>query len=322
MYKKFLLAVFGGMLSACVIATGARAEVINTGPLSIEYEGSGPVFSQPNIAPGGEFVKTLSITNNGSVNHSFAMATTNINGDLGDSIRLAPKIHGVEVWAMTITELSNIPEQSKTVVPLILPDETVSVDLIARFDSSSGNDLQGKQINFDFIFGTQEAEPSVGADSGTTGTGGATFTTLEGGLLGVSAPTPEGLASAVGSPTTTADDGGEVLGAQDTQNGEPWQGLNGLLLLIPAGILLLSVPFVSPSARNAVLPTLGAVAAAVLSFFIKGNMPRNIFWAILIAEVVLILVLDYFIVKNTVIEVLEEEVPEKKARRAKANKKR
>lgn len=326
MYKKFLSAVFGGILSACVIATGAKAEVISTGPLSVEYEGSGPVFSQPNIAPGGEFVKTLSITNNGLANHSFALATTNISnisGDLADSIKITPKIHGVEVWAMTITELSSIPEQSKTVVPLILPGETVAVDLIARFNSSSGNNLQGKQVSFDFIFGTQEAEPSAGTDSGTTGAGEITFTTLEGGLLGISAPTPEGLASAVGSPTTTADDEGEVLGSQVTQSEEPRQGLNGLLLLIPAATLLLSVPFVSPGARNAVLPTLGAGATAVLSFFTKGNMPHNIFWAILIAEVILILVLDYFIVKNTVIEVLEEEeVLEKKARRARANKKR
>lgn len=123
--------------------------------------------------------------------------------------------------------------------------------------------------------------------------------------------------------TVSESDKTGATNEKDSGQNREEQGLNGLLLLIPAATLLLSFPFVSPGTRNAVLPTLGAGTTAVLSFFTKGNMPHNIFWAILIAEIILILVLDYLIVKKTVIEVLEEEeVLEKKARRAKSGKRR
>jgi hypothetical protein len=99
--------------------------------------------------------------------------------------------------------------------------------------------------------------------------------------------------------------------------------LNGLLLLIPPVTLVLSVPFVAPGIRNAVLPTVGAGTTAVLAFFTKGSFAPNLFWIILIAELVLILVLDYLIVKKTVVEVLEEEeVLEGKAKRARAKKRK
>jgi hypothetical protein len=123
--------------------------------------------------------------------------------------------------------------------------------------------------------------------------------------------------------TVSESDKTGATNEKDSGQNREEQGLNGLLLLIPAATLLLSFPFVSPGTRNAVLPTLGAGATAVLAFFTHGSMQPSIFWIILVAEIVLILVLDYLIVKKTVIEVLEEEeVLEKKARRAKSGKRR
>ena len=330
MYKR-ILTILGGILLTFTLAAGtARAEVITAGPLTIEYSGSGPIFSEPDLAPGDMFVKQLSVTNNGTIVHSFAISATNVSGDLSDKINIMPELYSVELWSETILALSQLPEQSKIVIPSIDPGETIAVNLIAKFDSQYGNELQDKVVTFDLVVGSEEAEPSA-TSSATPGTSGVTTTTLTGGLFGVSALSGDALAATTGglaSPTATAtatattevDESGDVLGAEDQDSSK---GLNGLLLLIPPVALILSVPFVSPGARNAVIPTLGAGATAVLAFFTSGDMPPVIFWSILIAEVILILLLDYFIVKKTVTEVLEEEeVLEKKARRAHSKKRR
>ncbi len=310
----------GGVLVAFCFLGIARAETITTGPLSVEYSGSGPIFSEPDLAPGDMFVKQLSVTNNGTIPHNFAIATTNVSGDLSDKINIVPELYSVELWSETILSLSQLPEQSKEVIQSIAPGETVAVNLIAKFDSKYGNELQKKTATFDIVVGSEQAEPSATGSptDSAMGTGTVASTTISGGLFAVSALSGEDLKAVVGaSPTASAqarDDTRGVLGASDQQ---PWKGLNGLLLLIPPVALVLSVPFVSPGARNAVMPTLGAGVTAVLAFFTSGDMPPWIFWAILLAEIILILLLDYLIVKNTVLEVLEEEeVLEKKARRA------
>lgn len=313
-YSVLFLAIFG------LVVSSAKAATLKPGPLSITYDGDGAIFSELNIAPGSEYIKELTVTNNGSVAHSFAISTTNVTGELADHIYIEPEENGNIIWSLTIYQLSILPEESQTIIPSINPNETKIINLKARFDSSETSKMAGKTVNFNFIFGTQEAEPTATA-TGTAGITGLTTTGLVGGTFGTL--TGAGVAPAT-TPTITAtaspSGGGEVLGAKDD---EGKSGLNGLLLLIPPVALVLSVPFVTPGMRNAVIPTLGAGTTVVLSFFTKGNMPPNIFWAILIAEIVLILVLDYLIVRKTVIEVLEEEeVLERKARRAHLKKKR
>lgn len=325
MYKR-IFTIFGGVLLMLTLTVGTvKAEVITAGPLTIEYSGSGPIFSEPDLAPGDMFVKQLSVTNNGTIAHSFAIAATNVSGDLSDKINIVPELYSVELWSETILALSQLPEQSKVIIPSIDPGETIAVNLIAKFDSQYGNELQDKTVVFDLVVGSEEAEPSA-TDSVTPGAGGVATTTLTGGLFGVSALSGDVLAATTGgSPIVDAagedsDGAGDVLGAED-QDSE--KGLNALLLLIPPIALILSVPFVSPGARNAVIPTLGAGTTAVLAFFTSGDMPSVTFWSILLAEVILILILDYLIVKKTVTEVLEEEeVLEKKAQRAHRKKRR
>jgi len=313
MYKRiFYFALVFVVVGA--ITSIAKGATLPPGPLIITYDGDGPIFSELNVAPGAEYTKTLTVTNNGTVDHSFAIATTNVTGELADHIYIEPELYGIQLWSLTVDQLSKIPTESQTILPVINPADSVTINLKARFDQSETSELADKTVSFDFIFGTQEAEPGTATTIAglTAGITGAAVT----GAGVIPATTPTITATATASPSGE----GEVLGAEDN---EGKQGLNGLLLLIPAGVLFLSVPFVTPGTRNAILPTLGAGTSVVLSFFTKGSMTPKIFWAILIAEIVLILVLDYLIVRKTVIEVLEEEeVLEKKARRAHTRKRR
>jgi hypothetical protein len=313
MFKKTIYLVLGLIVSVCVLAGSAQAAIINPGPLSISYDGEGAIFSEINAAPGNEYIKELTITNNGVIAHSFALATVNVTGELADYVYIEPELYGVQLWSLTVGQLASLSEESQTVLPSIDPGESVSINLKARFDETATSEISAKNLTFDFVFGTQEAEPgvAVAVSDLTAGLSGAT-------VSGVNI-TPT--ATPATTATVSSPDSGEVLGAKDSEGDQ--QGLNGLLLLIPAATLLVSVPFVAPGARNAILPTLGAGVTTVLAFFTHGNMQPNIFWAILIAEIILILLLDYFIVKKTVIEVLEEEeVLEKKARRARSSKRR
>lgn len=307
MFKKTIFFIFGLLVATCALVGSARAATLTAGPLAISYDGDGPVFSELNIAPGSEYVRQLAVTNNGSVTHSFAIATANVVGELSNYIYLEPEIYGVQLWSISVDDLSNLPAGSQTILPAIDPGQTLALNLKARFDQNAGLDLANKLVSFDIIFGTQETEPGTAVSVA--------------GLTGGSAPPP--LATPIPTATSTqSPEAGEVLGAK-SQQGESSSGLNGLLLLIPPAVLVLSIPFISPGTRNVILPTGGAAAAAVLAFFTKGSIPPTIFWTILVAELVLILILDYFIVKKTIEAVIEEEgILEKKARRAHAKKRR
>lgn len=312
--KKIFLALIV-LLMSFVLVSATQAATLTAGPLAISYDGDGAIFSEMNIAPGSEYVKALSITNNGAVAHSFALATKNVSGDLADHIYIEPEVDGSIAWSLTVYDLSNLPEESQTVIASINPGETKNLNLKARFDSSETSAVAGQTVSFDFIFGTEEAEPASAGATGLTLAGliGSVFSTTP--ASPTAPPTTTPTASVTASPTGE----GEVLGAKDD---EGVNGLNGLLLLIPALALVLSVPFVTPGMRNAVLPTIGAGATVVLSFFTKGSFTPAVFWSILIAEIIAILVVDYFIVKKTIVEVLEEEeVLERKARRARRKRK-
>ncbi len=104
------------------------AETKNAGPLRIDYPGSGPLFSVTNIAPGYSEIKTLTITNQGAVSHSFAIAVSGSLGNLANVLHLAPKVSGAAVWDKTIADLAT--GDSNTIVGSIIPGEIVIVDLM------------------------------------------------------------------------------------------------------------------------------------------------------------------------------------------------
>jgi hypothetical protein len=277
----------------------ARADTLSAGPLAISYVGTGPIFSEIAIAPGATFSKDINVTNNGTVSHSFALATKNVSGALSDKIYLEPI--GGESWKMSIKALSEIPEVSKTVISSIAPGQSAAVTLKAEFDEAADNNYQDKNVSFDLVFGSQEAEPvsspsvspgSAAPTGGGTGGGGALLAqfTTAGTISTAASPT----LSLLPSPAVSSSPEGEVKGEETSgQNakGKPWW----LLLLVPVAITAsFLVPLASRTGvRTAVIS--GAVAA-VLAYYFTGNIPPRTFWILLVAEIIIIGLANYLLV--------------------------
>jgi len=228
-----------GLLFFSSFIFSVQAETKNAGPLTIEYAGSGPLFSANNIAPGYSETKTLTITNNGTVPHSFAIAVSGALGELADVLRIAPKVLGVAVWDETISSIATYPDSS-TIIGSIAPGGTATVDLVAYLPETVGNNYQGKTtLTFDFVVGDQEEEPAGGGGGGEEGTGGP----VGGRTLGAAIP---GIAQIAGE-SIAPEDKGEVAGEEEDKKGEEngdqdadgEKGYSYLYWLIPLIILIL-----------------------------------------------------------------------------------
>lgn len=156
-----LASLVAGLLFFGSYVFTVQAETKTAGPLVIEYPGTDPLFSATNIAPGYTETKTLTVTNNGTVPHSFAIAAENVSGELADVIEIKPRVGGLTVWILTtLTDLANWPNNSKTIIGSIAPGETRQVDIVARIPVGVGNAYQGKSTSsFKFIVGPEEEEP-------------------------------------------------------------------------------------------------------------------------------------------------------------------
>jgi len=311
MFKKILItfSLVFGLIGLVSFAHTVNAASLTAGPLNISYDGTGPIFSESNVSPGGSYTKDITVTNNGTVSHSFALATTNVTGDLSGQMYIEPTVNGSSVWKTSIYELDNLPTESKTVVSSIAPGDSVTVTLKAMLDEMSGDSYQDKNVSFDLVFGTEEAEPSAGSsptgDAGGTTGGFAGLTTLGAGDAGTAGELPSATPSA--SPSATPE-GGEVLGAQnETDHGFRWE----FLLIVPV-IGILAIAFLPISIEAAILvPTVsGATTAAIAPNYIGGLKPW-IFWLILIIEVILFFFIKYYrwlrkLARKTAKEVKEE----------------
>jgi hypothetical protein len=256
------------------------------------------------------------VVNNGSVSHSFALATKNVNGKLADKLYLKPKVGGSEVWSKTVEELSKIPAESQTVISSINPKQTVVVDLKAELDSSANNDYQAGSVSFDLIIGTQEVEPTPTATTSAT-TGGITASSTEKtGVLGrvrsffdgsTVLPTATLSSSATASviPEVKGAETGEVDGASSDFFAK---NKNWLLLLITpiVAAIALMIPTMGTTVGMAI-PLAGGVIALVLSYFISGNLKAYIFWIILGSEVVLTVGMNYILLKRDRVEADSKE---------------
>jgi len=207
---KFLIIVASILVAGFSFAhyvQKVQAENLTAGPLTIAYPGAGSLFSEINIAPGDDFQKTLTITNNGTVNHSFSIATKNVSGNLADKLYIQPYVGASQMWSLSVADLANLPTESKMIIPSIAPGNTQIVDTKAILDDSLGNTYQGQSVKFDLVFGSEEAEPTVT----TTTTSLSTFTgtdlaagtagTIRTFAIGVPPTTPQVSPTAVASPT-------------------------------------------------------------------------------------------------------------------------
>ncbi|MDH4358521.1 MAG: CalY family protein [Candidatus Berkelbacteria bacterium] len=281
-----------GLVGMANFALKAQADSLSAGPLTITYTGSGPIFNEVNIAPGATFNKDITVTNDGSVAHSFALATDNVSGDLADKVYLEPV--GGEVWKMSIKELSEIPTVSKTVVSSIAPGASAAITLKAEFDTAADNAYQNKGVSFDLVFGSQEAEPTpVSSPSPSpVAVASPTVDAIGGGYLAF-APLPA-IVSPAPSALASPSPEGEVKGAgEEKETGKSWP----LLLIVPAvAIASLLIPLGSRTGIRT--PIVAGAVAAILSYFYKGTLEPWIFWLILIVEVIVILVAGWFIVSR------------------------
>lgn len=237
--KVLLLAsfVFGLLFFGSYVLT-VSAETKNAGPLKIEYSGADPLFSATNIAPGYSETKTLTITNQGAVPHSFAIAVSGTLGNLANVLHLAPQVSGAAVWDEAMANLAD--GDSHTVINSIVPGEVATVDLLAYLPDNVGNDYQGATtMTFDFIVGDQEPEPEVSilaSPSGGGGAAGAGISGIGGEILGESTSP-----SIFPSPSPSGTVGGEKNGEEDTET--KGTSYKFLYWLIPILVILLILFF-------------------------------------------------------------------------------
>jgi len=280
MSKAIFLLSLLVIVSLALVSTVSAAS-LTAGPLSISYDGDGPVFSEIKFSPGGTVGKTLTVTNNGTVAHSFALATQNVSGDMASSIYIEPVYDSSQIFSKTVIELANLENQSETVVSSIAPGNTVSVDLQARFVEESENDLQNQTMSFDFVFGTEEAEPTLGVT-------GLTLTTFVSPTA-----TPAASPSATVSPSATATVIGEVQGEATTGH-----DLNPYYLLLVPAAAALAILFLPEFVFVALLSAVAGGATYVLGYSSLGNMPATLFYTLAAVELVLIIIICYFLLHH------------------------
>lgn len=134
------------------LKTKAASETV--GDLTLEYPGVAPLFYSLNIVPGYEEVKTITVTNNGTVSRIFSMALSSRGGKLGDVLLFEPRNFETKVpyWTYTINKIA--ASENGFPILTIPPKVTVKIDLAAILPGSIDNEYQGLTIStFDIIFG-------------------------------------------------------------------------------------------------------------------------------------------------------------------------
>ena len=247
MFKKFfkqlgavkilLLASFVvGLLFFGSYVLNVSAETKNAGPLKIGYPGADPLFSATNIAPGYSETKTLTITNQGTIPHSFAIAVSGTLGELADVLHLMPKVSGVPIWDKTIADLNN--DDSHTIIGSIAPGGAATVDLTAYLPDSVNNDYQDKStLTFSFIVGNQEPEPEVSIlapPGGRGGVAGVGVSGFGGEILGEST-SPSASPSFSSSGEVKAEENGDK---EETQGTSKYRFLYWLIPLLIIFVIL------------------------------------------------------------------------------------
>ena len=296
MFKKVInvLPVVIGLVIFVFSFGTAFAGNSSAGPIAVSYDGDGPLFSENNISPSQDFVKTLTIKNTGSVNHSFAIATKNVVGDLSGNIFLKPSVLGEQIWSVSVSDLSNLPTQSKTVISSIEPGQTVYVELKAEFQQTSNNSYQNKNVTFDIVYGTEEVEPIPTSSATTTTLTGliSTVRSFFNAIGTTSTPAPSSTPSLSANATTSPT--GEVKGEQTSSD----SGLNPWYLVIAPAAVIASFIFLPEFAFAGGMAAISGGATYILGYTSKGDMDPTTFYIILIIEIITLIVLTYFMLHH------------------------
>jgi len=217
-FKVLALSLALGAIGFLYSSYQVYAANIFAGVLQIEYEGSGALFNETNIAPGFSTTKIVKVTNTGQVPHSFSIAVDKTLGPLADVLRIRARYDGADIWDKTIAEIAKY-DQSEPIIGSLSPGVSKDVELTAYLPESVGNSYMGTStFAFDFVMGNESTDqpepvenPSPPATLGTTDTGttGGATRGATGGVAG------EG--EQPGDQREIAVDGDNVLGTLDEE---------------------------------------------------------------------------------------------------------
>ena len=161
--KIALLSIVIGLVGLVFSSYQIYAANISAGVLNISFDGD-QLFSESNLAPGDEVVKDLTVTNTGTLPHSFSIAANGVSGALADVLQIEPRDGALVFWNETLANLGSLPNGSKVIIPSIPAGESRTIQIAAMLPASVGNLYQGESTSsFSFVMGnesTDQPEPS------------------------------------------------------------------------------------------------------------------------------------------------------------------
>ncbi len=213
-FKILALSLALGAIGFLYSSYQVYAANIFAGVLQIEYEGSGALFNEANIAPGFSTTKIVKVTNTGQVPHSFSIAVDKTLGPLADVLRIKARYDGADVWDKTIAEIAKY-DQSEPIIGSLSPGASKDVELTAYLPESVGNSYMGTStFAFDFVMGNESTDqpepssnPSPPVTFGTSGSAGVAGQGTVGGVAGEGAETND--------QNATGENDDNILGTSD-----------------------------------------------------------------------------------------------------------
>lgn len=212
--KIALLSIVIGLVGLVFSSYQIYAANITAGVLNISFDGD-QLFSETNLAPGGVVVKNLTVTNTGTLPHSFSIAANGVSGVLADVLQIEPRDGALVFWNETLANLGSLPNGSKVIIPSIPAGESRTIQIAAILPASVGNLYQGESTSsFSFVMGnesTDQPEPSSNPSPpvalGTSGSAGVVGQGAVGGVAGESAETND--------QNATGENDDNILGTSD-----------------------------------------------------------------------------------------------------------
>jgi len=305
-----LTSIAVGLTGLVVTSYKTYAANLTAGSLTISYDGD-QLFNETNIKPGDVIERNISVTNNGTLPHSFSMSASNVTGNLASVLQIEPRENGLAFWNETLASLASLPNGSKVIISSIDPGATRNLQIAAIFPASAGNDYQDKSVvNFSFSFGTESTDqvenqsPPPEISFGQSLLSAITYNPPAAGTTGDQGVT--------GQPGTTGT-GGAVAGAESDTRGATAEAKSlcfwWLVMLIILIIALVLYHRYIKEERPAFWWIWPIVMAAVL-FFVQYYFDRSYqktifcqyFWAV---EAVVLII--YYLLEATVFNKPSEE---------------
>lgn len=212
--KIALLSIVIGLVGLVFSSYQIYAANISAGVLNISFDGD-QLFSETNLAPGDVVVKNLTVTNTGTLPHSFSIAANGVSGVLADVLQIEPRDGALVFWNETLANLGSLPNGSKVIIPSIPAGESRTIQIAAILPASVGNLYQGESTSsFSFVMGNESTDqpepssnPSPPVTFGTSGSAGVAGQGTVGGVAGEGAETND--------QNATGENDDNILGTSD-----------------------------------------------------------------------------------------------------------